>query len=280
MEKAVFRPVASVAVFTATLLISGCSQAPPPIATTGSPTAAPSPILNRPSPVPTLPGDPFQRAVDRAASATTLAQAAQTQDDWRLVVSRWQQAIAFLKAVPPANVNYGKARQLLTQYQQSLSLAQQRSLQGSVSQPPSALQRSPSADGIPLVAGNSNEATETGPTVAENLNTLNQQQQSFFKAQQRFASNLTELGDPIPADTPSYTYNTIAVQPDQAMSTATAKQEGLPSYVGAVRVLNRSKPDAIVEIICRSSQPTRTPPALPQAVDQGLKCPTGSIKVQ
>lgn len=83
--------------------------------------------------VPVTPGkgapkvDPYQRAVERASSAYTLGKSAQSRDDWRLVVSRWQQAIELIKTVPASNPHHVQARQKLSQYQRNLTFAQQQS---------------------------------------------------------------------------------------------------------------------------------------------------------
>jgi hypothetical protein len=69
--------------------------------------------------------NPFVKGVDKAASATQLAQSAQTTDDWRLVLSQWQRAIAFMQAVPASDPNHAAAQKLLVQYRQALARTQQ-----------------------------------------------------------------------------------------------------------------------------------------------------------
>ncbi len=68
----------------------------------------------------------YRDAVARAASATALSQIAQSQDDWRLAASRWQQAIALLGAVPASDPNYKSAQAKLPDYRRRLSAAQQQ----------------------------------------------------------------------------------------------------------------------------------------------------------
>ena len=68
----------------------------------------------------------YRDAVDRAASATALSQIAQSQDDWRLAASRWQQAIALLGAVPASDPNYKAAQAQLPDYRRRLSTTQQQ----------------------------------------------------------------------------------------------------------------------------------------------------------
>ncbi|MCY7278405.1 MAG: hypothetical protein LH702_32885, partial [Phormidesmis sp. CAN_BIN44] len=45
----------------------------------------------------------YQLAIDKAQSAKSMSQSVQSADDWKLVASRWQQAIALLKQVPKAD---------------------------------------------------------------------------------------------------------------------------------------------------------------------------------
>ncbi|MBE9177749.1 hypothetical protein IQ268_04035 [Oculatella sp. LEGE 06141] len=92
-------------------------QSPVPVA------AANAPDTSTPN-VP--PSEALDVAAERATNATTLAQAAQSVDDWTLVASQWQQAIALLETVPEASPEYGTAQQRLTAYRGNLSTAEQR----------------------------------------------------------------------------------------------------------------------------------------------------------
>ena len=68
----------------------------------------------------------YQFAIDKAQSAKSMSQSVQSADDWKLVASRWQQAIALLKQVPKADPNKKFVNQKLAEYQHSLTLAQSR----------------------------------------------------------------------------------------------------------------------------------------------------------
>lgn len=68
----------------------------------------------------------YRLALDRADSANSISQSAQSREDWQLVVSRWRQAIALLKRVPPKDPNRKLANQKLPEFQKNLSLAQKR----------------------------------------------------------------------------------------------------------------------------------------------------------
>ncbi|NJO75521.1 MAG: hypothetical protein HC833_18190 [Leptolyngbyaceae cyanobacterium RM1_406_9] len=70
--------------------------------------------------------NPLEDAASRAEQAETLAETARSADDWGLVVSQWEQAIALLQSVPADSPDYAAAQQRLTAYEQSLTAAQQQ----------------------------------------------------------------------------------------------------------------------------------------------------------
>ena len=78
------------------------------------------------APTPQVAPDPYPNAINRASSAFTLSQSAQSQDDWRLVSNRWQQAIDLMAAVPSSSPNHGNAQQKLTEYRRNLTYARQQ----------------------------------------------------------------------------------------------------------------------------------------------------------
>ena len=68
----------------------------------------------------------FELALDKAYSAFSISQSAQSSDDWNLVVSQWTDAIALLKAVPVSSPDKAVAQKKLAEYQQNLTYAQQQ----------------------------------------------------------------------------------------------------------------------------------------------------------
>lgn len=93
-------------------------------------------------------------AVDRASSAVSLSEAAQSADDWDLVASKWQQAIGLLQSVPSSSPDYTTAQQKLATYQANLATAQQKAQQ-------------PILAAVPLGAANiKTAASEASPTVS------------------------------------------------------------------------------------------------------------------
>jgi hypothetical protein len=62
--------------------------------------------------------------VNKAISAATHTQSANTKDEWNLVASQWQEAIALMNAVPPSHPKSAIAQQEVIEYQRNLDYAQ------------------------------------------------------------------------------------------------------------------------------------------------------------
>ncbi|NEQ22185.1 MAG: hypothetical protein F6K28_23925 [Microcoleus sp. SIO2G3] len=100
---------------------------PTPVAKASAPTAkaSPTPVAQKASAP--APATAFYNAVNKATSAAELTQTAKTKAQWNTVATNWQQAIAFMKAVPKANPNHKVAQQKVAEYQKNLNYAQQAS---------------------------------------------------------------------------------------------------------------------------------------------------------
>lgn len=68
----------------------------------------------------------YELALDKAYSAAIISQSAQSPDDWRIVVSQWNEAIALMKAVPATSPQKAIAQSRIAEYQQQIANAQQR----------------------------------------------------------------------------------------------------------------------------------------------------------
>ena len=111
--------------------LSSSRPSSPPVASSSTPAAIaalpvdPTPVIIQespePSPSPEL--DPYEVAVDRAASAASISASAQSQDDWQLVASQWQEAITLMKRVPNSSPYRVLAKDKIVDYQQQLSRA-------------------------------------------------------------------------------------------------------------------------------------------------------------
>lgn len=71
-------------------------------------------------------GRGFQQAIERASHAFTLSRSAQSQDDWKLVARRWQQAIDLMVAIPNTDPNHAQAQKKVAEYRSNLAYAQQQ----------------------------------------------------------------------------------------------------------------------------------------------------------
>ncbi|MHC5933596.1 hypothetical protein [Nostoc sp.] len=99
------------------------------------PTQIPSKsVLVTPSPVtselPTVlvQTDTFREAVSKAINAANLTQSAKSSDDWKIVKSEWEAAIALMKTVLSSNPNYVVAQQKIKEYQRNLNYAEKNSV--------------------------------------------------------------------------------------------------------------------------------------------------------
>ena len=66
----------------------------------------------------------LQEAEDKASSARSLSQSAQTEDDWNLVVQQWKRALALLPKPAATSALSGKVQQTRSTYTNSLQSAQ------------------------------------------------------------------------------------------------------------------------------------------------------------
>ncbi len=118
---------------------------------------------------PTTQPERFQDGLDAGMSAASITQSAQSKDDWKLVVSRWQSAINLLKTVPKSSQNYAKAQQKIAEYQRNLAYAQKQ-----VNSPP-----------------RQNTTTLTNPPVTP---TAKQSRSSGVSSEEALARHLNRIG--------------------------------------------------------------------------------------
>ncbi|MEH2067642.1 MAG: hypothetical protein V7K47_05630 [Nostoc sp.] len=72
--------------------------------------------------------DTFREAVNKAINAANLTQSAKSLDEWKTVVSEWQEAIALMKNVSFSSPNYPIAQQKIREYQKNLNYAQKNTV--------------------------------------------------------------------------------------------------------------------------------------------------------
>ena len=70
--------------------------------------------------------NPFNKALERASNAATLAQSAKTEAEWKAIAEQWKQAIALMKTVPKNHPDSAIAQQKISEYQKNLDAALQK----------------------------------------------------------------------------------------------------------------------------------------------------------
>lgn len=108
----------------------------------------------------------LQQAEDKAMSAASLQQSAQTKEDWSLVINQWRQAIKILTQIPANSPQKAIVQQQLADYQSKLAQAQR-----SASSPSSAIpvQTAPRKDGVPMIiipGGDPSPSPSPSPTTS------------------------------------------------------------------------------------------------------------------
>lgn len=105
------------------------------VAAVASPASVASPVkplTTTQSPTATARADAYKLALEKADSAGNIATSAQSQDDWNLVVSRWQQAIQLMRSIPKSSPYRSTAQTKLTQYQRNLAAAKKQAARAGV----------------------------------------------------------------------------------------------------------------------------------------------------
>lgn len=160
---------------TLTLTNVGCSQvnssgrsnkSPDPVAAPVTPSPAAKPPAKpkaaaKPTSQPTVAeAETYERGLDAAYSAAVLGQSAQSSEDWQLVISRWQEAITLLRAVPSSSPDHAIAQSKIAQYQRNLGIVQQQATRPRPSSPSTTVVATLPQTSVPSVSPSS---TQTRP---------------------------------------------------------------------------------------------------------------------
>jgi len=152
------------------------SDRTPPVATEKTPSAAPLKVESAAPPArleaeevkpKAIQPNYFELALDKAYSAAIISQSAQSLDDWRLVVSQWQEAIALMKAVPASSPLKAIAQTKIAQYQRHITHAQQqatRSIEGNPNTVVAVIPETPPSN----ISASKTAAIEAPPSVQVN----------------------------------------------------------------------------------------------------------------
>ena len=118
------------------------------------------------------------------------------------------------------------------------------------------------------------------------VSTLTKGQQIFFIEKEKWAKTIEETDLGIKAESENYRYNiqnidsikTVDIKnyPGITVQTATAKKEGLKSYLAAAYLSGSSSSDiSPISLLCESNEPTTKEAGLPKFDGQALQCPDG-----
>jgi len=125
-----------------------------------------------------------------------------------------------------------------------------------------------SAIALPSFLNQANKAKQA--EAKQYVGTLNRLQQAHYLEKNRFAANLTDLANPVPAETNNYQY-TISDFPSDAINYGTSRSTALRSYVGmtSVSLVTESSDATTTAILCESNTPGATPASNPKAPAAG-----------
>ncbi|WP_299411682.1 type IV pilin-like G/H family protein [Acaryochloris sp. IP29b_bin.148] len=93
----------------------------------------------------------------------------------------------------------------------------------------------------------------------------------------QFTSSLEALQIDLPDTTSEYQLKVLEANAEKAVVVAIAKQSGIFSYTGAVYAQEASIP---ISTICKSNEPTQTPPSAPKLKGTTIVCAQGSTAVE
>ncbi len=116
-----------------------------------APLAAPAtnPVPSVPTPKATANANSYKLALEKADSAGNITVSAQSQDDWNLVATRWQQAVRLLRSIPSSSPYRSLAQAKLKTYQRNLASAKQKATRagsGDIASAPTLLPITPRTD--------------------------------------------------------------------------------------------------------------------------------------
>lgn len=125
--------------------------------------------------------------------------------------------------------------------------------------------------------GQANRARETEAT--NTIGAINRAQQAFYLEEVRFANSLEAIDlDFIGRESDNYEFEIVATEADMTSATATAKNKGLKSFIGAVFIIeDASGRKSTRSIMCKSNQPSQQAPSLPTVSAAGeFQCASDS----
>ncbi|MFP5273114.1 retroviral-like aspartic protease family protein [Coleofasciculus sp.] len=142
------------------------------------PSTPPESVETTTQPSPQTATEIYQQALDTAYSAATISQSAQSADDWQLVSSRWQEAIALLESVSSSSPTYAIAQSKIAEYKRNLNIAQQQATRPPIPDPEPLTVATQTVTKIP----NSSDADAENPATSEKPLQENRETPKIVKA--------------------------------------------------------------------------------------------------
>ncbi|PSB20358.1 prepilin-type N-terminal cleavage/methylation domain-containing protein [Phormidesmis priestleyi ULC007] len=133
-----------------------------------------------------------------------------------------------------------------------------------------------SAIALPSFLNQANKAKQSEAKTY--VGTLNRTQQAYFLEKSKFATELSNMADPVPSETVNYEYKSAEATPDiSALSTGTARVAALRSYGGTVFVAtdDKTKETSTLAIAYESKAPSKDVPPVATITGTTMKEPTG-----
>ena len=116
------------------------------------------------------------------------------------------------------------------------------------------------------------------------IGSMNRAQQAYYSDEQKFSSNIPDLGLGIQTETTNYLYSTETTD-NTAFNYGISRHDKIPSYVGAVFAVPATDVDSEAEsdeittvaILCEADASGSIKPAAPTYQDGKLTCGEGTI---
>ena len=113
----------------------------------------------------------LEMALDKAAGAKSISQSAVSVDDWKLVVSQFQDAIALMKQVRRNSGNFAFAQRQIVEYRRQVALARRKAypknLASSVTQPQSVVIEVPQLPGNGIISARPSDSKALKPSLSK-----------------------------------------------------------------------------------------------------------------
>lgn len=114
-----------------------------------------------------------------------------------------------------------------------------------------------------------------------NIGAFSRAQQAYFMEQNRFSSNLDDLGVGIKSETENYSYSINLIGASGVQGIAIPRKNGLRSVTSGIFVIkDDTNNEATTSFaLCESEQPSKSPPPPPQLIGKEIQCPSGFRKL-